>query len=51
MKQLPPANQEKLIPTDLKDFQQIVLVTGFFDNFNMSKNFTILFFRVDDIHN
>ena len=49
MKQLPPVNQEKLIRTDLKDFQQIALVSGLFDDFNMTKNFTILSFRVDGI--
>ena len=38
MKQLLPVNQEKLILTDLKDFQQIALVSGFFDDFKMSNN-------------
>ena len=49
MKQLPPVIQEKQILTDLKDFQQIALVSEFFDDLNMNKNFTILSSRVDGI--
>ena len=45
MKQLRPVNQERLNLTDLKDFQQIALVSGFSYDFNIRKKFTFFIFQ------